>query len=62
MNHQPIFQVIRESDGFRVLIDGGSCRWQDDKTVKEFFRDWMKDNKLVKSYDKFGLPEQLIIK
>lgn len=46
MQTQPIFQLVREKDCFRLNYDGGSCTWDDPKTVRQFFNMWMKEHKL----------------
>jgi hypothetical protein len=62
MQQRPIFNVTREKDCFRLNIDGGSVTFDDDKSIKDLFKMWMKENKLVEKYDKYGVPEKIIIK
>jgi hypothetical protein len=62
MQQRPFFQVTREKDKFRLNIDGGSITFDDDKSIKDLFKMWMKENKLVEKYDKYGVPEKIIIK
>lgn len=46
MQNQPIFQLVRESDRFRLLYDNGSCSWDYNESVRDMFNHWMNEHKL----------------